>query len=373
MSWESGIWFHRNHLPSIALQNRGHEVKFMSVGGTTPKELMEYPDTVIFGRTYHPSANPLVLMREFKNGKKRVIYDLDDDFWSVNPDNPSVLVSSAYKDQYEDFIREADACITPSPILADKMRKLVRGKKVFICPNMINTEFYTRRSDDKDELIVGYMGAASHWKDLEIIGDVIPDLQKKHKFLFVLYGMTGNPLEGEMYKYTRILWQGLQPEKAAYLQGALDWYKKVKGLDMVHVPFYPPELHPYKLRECDFDIGIAPLYDCEFNRGKSNIKFYEYAAVGTVTLASDVLPYKEEVNYRAKNTYKDWYSKLEKLIVDKDFREKTLQQQRKWVLENRTTTQVGLSWEKACQREGGLPVLNQKSMPSTTTPSSQMP
>jgi hypothetical protein len=279
---------------------------------------------------------------------------------SVNPDNPSVLVSNAYKDQYEDFIRESDACITPSPILAEKMKKLVKGKKVFICNNMINTEFYTPRPNDKDELIVGYMGAASHWEDLKIIGDVIPDLQRKYKFLFVLYGMTGNPLEGEMYKYTRILWQGLQPEKAAYLKGALDWYKKIKGIDMVHIPFYPPELHPYKLRECDFDIGIAPLYDCEFNRGKSNIKFYEYAAVNTVTLASDVEPYKREVNYLAKNTYKDWYNKLEKLITDKPFRDKILKEQREWVLNNRTTRQVGLEWEMACQKEFGLPVLNQR-------------
>lgn len=359
-SWESGIWFHRNHLPSIGLQARGHGVKFMSVGGITPKDLLEYPDTVIFGRTYHPGSNPLELLREWKNMGKRVLYDIDDDFWSVNPDNPSSLVSNAYKDQYEDFIRECDAVITPSEVLKTKIQKLVKGKKVFICPNAIYYDFYQERRRQHDQLIIGYAGAASHWKDLAIIGDVIGDLQKKHSFLFVLYGMTGSPLEGEMYKYSRILYQGLQPEKAPYLQSALDWYEKIKGLDLVHIPFYPPELHPYKLQDADLDIGLAPLYDCDFNKGKSCIKFYEYAAVGTVTLASDILPYSKEVNYCAKNTYKDWYKKLERLIVDKKFRGSLLAKQQKWVKDNRSLDKMALEWELAAQRPGGLPILMQK-------------
>lgn len=110
---------------------------------------------------------------------------------------------------------------------------------------------------------------------------------------------------------------------------------------------------------CDLDIGIAPLEDTEFNHGKSNIKFYEYASVGTCVLASDVEPYSEEVNYRAKNTFKDWYNKLEKLIVDKEFRLKTLKTQQEWVKKNRSTEAVGLPWELACQKPGGGRVANQ--------------
>lgn len=371
-SWESGIWFHRNHLPSIGLQSRGHGVKFMSVGGTTPQELLGYPDTVIFGRTYHPDAKTVDLMREYKNLGKRIIYDLDDDFWSVNPDNPSNLVSNAYKDQYEDFIRECDAVVTPSEVLMAKVHKLVPGKKVFLCPNAIFGDFYKPRLKDHKELIIGYAGAASHWKDLLIISKVVADLQKDHQFMFVLYGMTSAPLEGEMYKYQKIINLGLQPEKTAYLQAALDWYASMKGMDLIHIPFYPPEVHPYKLREADFDIGLAPLDDVEFNRGKSCIKFYEYAAVGTVTLASDVTPYSKEVGYCAKNNYKDWYNKLEKLIVDVPFREKLLEKQQKWVFENRSLEKTALAWELACQKPGGLPILMQdeKNIPTQPQPDS---
>jgi hypothetical protein len=199
------------------------------------------------------------------------------------------------------------------------------------------------------------------WKDLQLIGGVIAELQKKHDFLFTLYGLVGEPLEAAMYTYSKLLSYGFQPEKRAYHQAALDFYNQLEGARMWHVPFMPPELHPKTLSMCDLDIGLAPLEDNEFNRGKSNIKFYEYASVGTVTLASDVLPYNSEVTYVAKNTHKDWYNKLEKLIVDTEFRKKELKKQQEWVKKNRNLEAIGLDWELACQKPSkwGLSVLNQ--------------
>jgi len=359
-AWQNGIWFHRNHIPSIGLQSRGHGVKFVSLGGIMPEQLIDWPDAVIFGRTYHPNLDPVGTLRQFKAAGKRVIYDIDDDLWTVNPDNPSVLVSSAFKDQYEQFIKEADAIITPSKVLAKKVKKLSKGKDVFICHNAISTNYYKERPKTKDRLIIGYTGAASHWKDLDLIVDVLLKLRKKHDFVFTLFGMISGPLEAEMYTYNQILLRSLQPEKKDYFQNALDWYSKLKGLEMYHVPFYPPEMYPDVLAKCDFDIGLAPLQDNEFNRGKSCIKFYEYASVGTPVLASDVMPYSSEVSYRAKNTVDDWCKKLEKLIVDKKFRLRLAKQQQDWVMKNRTTAQTALGWELACQRPGGLKVLTQQ-------------
>jgi len=363
--WQNGIYYHRIHQPCQALKERGHGVQNIALGNDLSKNLLDYPDTVIFGRTYHPELKPLEVLRKFKSEGKRVLWDIDDDIWTVNPDNPSALVSNAFKDQYEGFAKEADAVITPSAVLAKKIKKLKKDQNVFICPNMVNPTVYAERPHAHKELIIGYMGAASHWRDMNLITDVVIDLQKKYDFAFVVYGLTGNPLESEMYAYNEIVRRGLEPEKTPYLQAALDWWGKAKNVKIYphipfHQPFFTPMMHPLNLSRMDLDIGLAPLEDNEFNHGKSNIKFYEYAAVGTVTLASDVTPYKEEVNYRAKNTYKDWYKKLERLIVDKEFREKTLKQQQEYVKNNRTTTAVGVDWEKAIQKPGGLDVLNQK-------------
>jgi hypothetical protein len=361
MAFMSGIWQHRNQTPCEALAKRGHGVKQVAIGNEVPENLMNWPDVVVFGRAYPSQYDPIKLMREYKKLGKRVLYDMDDDFWSVPSDNPSVLVSNAHKDQYEGMIAEADAVITPSHVLAKKFKKHFK-KPVFIAPNGIDSETYKERPHDhEDTLKIGYMGAASHWKDLQLIGKVVADLNQKYDFLFTLYGLVGEPLEAAIYTYKKMLYHKFAPEKAAYYEAAIGFYEQLQGTRMWHVPFMPPELHPRTLSMCDLDIGLAPLEDTEFNRGKSNIKFYEYASVGTVTLASDVLPYSSEVNYCAKNTYKDWYQKLERLITDKDFRLSVLKEQQAWVKKNRSLEAIGIDWELACQKptKFGLKVLNQ--------------
>ena len=357
--WKHGIWWHRIEIPTRALLKRGHGVKQVAMGDPFPEKLMEWPDVVVFGRTYPAQYNPVKIMREYKELGKRVIYDMDDDFWQVAKDNLSVLVSNAMKDQYEGMIRECDAVITPSKVLQKKFKKHFK-MPIHICPNAVDTDVYLERPHKSKELVIGYMGAASHWKDLQIIGPVLKELSKKNKFVFKIYGITGEPLEAAIYSYRKIMQSKLVPEKDEYFRAAIDFYETLEDVPLWHVPFMPPELHPRVLSGTDMDIGLAPLEDTVFNKGKSCIKFYEYASVGTVTLASNVTPYKEEVGYLAKNTQKDWLKKLEKLIVDKDFREKLLKKQQDYVLKNRTIDTIGLDWELAIQRPSkGPKVLNQ--------------
>lgn len=360
-AWKSGIWYHRVHIPCDGLMSRGHGTKQVAIGQTIPDEFMNYPSTVVFGRIYNEAFNALDKMKAFKKKGVRVLYDMDDDFWAVDKSNPSRLASNVFKDQYEALIKEADAIITPSRVLKKKFRKLTKGKEVHILPNAIDYDHYKERPHEHDDLIIGYMGAASHWRDLKIIIDVLEKLNEKYDFYFVLYGMMGEPLEAAMYYYNRLLTANLQPEQNNYYKDALAFYGRLKKLKMMHVPFYPPELHPSALSRADFDIGLAPLEDTEFNRGKSDIKFCEYAAVGTATLASKVAPYTDSgVGYYAKNTFKDWYNKLEKLIVDKAFRDSLLKKQKDWVRKNREVKKLALDWELACQKPGGLQVETQK-------------
>jgi len=347
--WDSGCWLYRSRIPSAELAKRGHEIQFIVPGRTIGKQWLDYPDVVIYGvygGTYH--FDPTPSLKEFQKRGVKVVYDLDDDLFTVNPDNPSKAQVKNVGGQVRDLLREADTVTTTTDVLKKKFQKYNRN--VVICPNSIDFSKFGVRKKKNKELIIGYTGAASHWGDLSLILDVLYQLQKKHKFTFVLQGMCGRPIVAEVYNYQMILRQNLEPEKNEFYRVALKVYNKLKKLKYVHIPFYPPEMYPAILGQLDIDIGVCALKDNAFNHAKSCIKFYEYAATGTTTIASDVIPYNKEVGYCAKNTIGDWHDKLEKLILDKKFREELLEKQLKWVKRKRDVKKVAEKWELAMKK-----------------------
>jgi glycosyltransferase involved in cell wall biosynthesis len=75
---------------------------------------------------------------------------------------------------------------------------------------------------------------------------------------------------------------------------------------------------------CSFDIGIMPLADDEWTRGKSGCKAVQYLAVGVpavcspVGVANEII--SEGVNGYLASTGDEWFSKLSKLIEDRSLR-----------------------------------------------------
>jgi glycosyltransferase involved in cell wall biosynthesis len=76
-----------------------------------------------------------------------------------------------------------------------------------------------------------------------------------------------------------------------------------------------------------FDIGLAPLVDCNFNRSKSNLRWLEYSALKIPTIATDIshftqsiTPFQDGILIQDNNLDK-WKEAIELLIVDKNLRE----------------------------------------------------
>lgn len=76
-----------------------------------------------------------------------------------------------------------------------------------------------------------------------------------------------------------------------------------------------------------FDIGIAPLLDCNFNRSKSNLRWLEYAALKIPCVATDISHYTQTVRNGVDgllikdNNLQEWKNALELLIKDVSLRE----------------------------------------------------
>jgi len=339
--WKNGCWFYRSRIPGTELRERGHEVQFMTIGGEIAEEWLNFPDVVVYGRNY--GLDPIPSIEQYKKRGKKIIYDLDDDVWSVNSDNPARKAAEDKREQCAALLKAADIVTTTTETLKKRLKKF--NKNVVVIPNAIDFSKFPKSDGVKEKLRVGYTGAATHWGDVAFVLEAIKDLQGNYDFDFVLQGMTGVPLIAEIYSARQILAQRAEPERKQYHESILKLYDEIKQLNYFHIPFYPPELYPSVLSDCNIDIGIAPLKDNTFNQAKSCIKFYEYATVGAATLASNVLPYNKEVGYYAKNTYKDWKKKLEKLITDEDFRSKLYEKQWKFVQKNRDIKKVIENWE----------------------------
>ena len=87
-----------------------------------------------------------------------------------------------------------------------------------------------------------------------------------------------------------------------------------------------------------WDIGIVPLDDSEFNRGKSELKFIEMAVLHVPSVFSDMSVYNsvvvDGVSGFLASTEDEWISKIELLINDVKLREEISQNALETVLTN---------------------------------------
>jgi glycosyltransferase involved in cell wall biosynthesis/2-polyprenyl-3-methyl-5-hydroxy-6-metoxy-1,4-benzoquinol methylase len=90
------------------------------------------------------------------------------------------------------------------------------------------------------------------------------------------------------------------------------------------------------------DINLAPLeINNPFTESKSDLKYFEAAALGVPTVASDIAPYQESIRHGENGylcqTEDDWYRCLARLIEEPDLRGEMGSQARKDVFEKCTT------------------------------------
>jgi glycosyltransferase involved in cell wall biosynthesis len=82
-----------------------------------------------------------------------------------------------------------------------------------------------------------------------------------------------------------------------------------------------PGFVDWMARQPSWDIGIAPLADTPFNRGKSAIKAMDYGALGLAVAASDVAAYGDTLTdgvtgLLVTNTEAAWVDALSRLVRD---------------------------------------------------------
>jgi len=259
------------------------------------------------------------LLMALKDLKKPVVLETDDFVHYVPPYNPGAKYYVPGSEQTDIWSTRqfelVDAVITTTPGLKKLYTQLHR--KIYLCPNMMDPDYwidkYPEPKPHPGEIRLGWTGANAHWGDLRVLYDA----QDKSK----------NVIDVILNKYPQVNFHfiGQLPEW---------WYEWKKKGRLVHHRFKTLHYYGEYLRSVGMDIGIAPLVDNLFNRGKSQIRWNEYSVNKTAVVASPVLAYSKDamgVIKHGKNIFfakykEDWIKYLSILIEDEILRKKMADQ-----------------------------------------------
>ncbi len=281
-----------------------------------------------------------------------VIYSADDHLRAIEPTNPNYLQVQAGLPQLEVLRREAQAVFVTTPSLAQALHDW--GAPLFVLPNAVDPARARPRPRRAFKPRIGWAGSSAHLDNLLLVLPALERLRRRRDFELAIFGLCPHELEVQeaMLRSQRLRWSG--PERTAG-ELFLEVASRLRGLGARHVPFGPPDAYFANLAALDLDLGICPLRDSPFSRCKSALKFYEYAAVGTMTVASDVEPYRGEVSVTVPEDTDAWCDTLERYLLDPCGRERELEVQREFVWRERTIERVLPLWREALAAVAAVP------------------
>jgi glycosyltransferase involved in cell wall biosynthesis len=263
-------------------------------------------DWVILQRCLLPGISPGFdfLLRKFA---KRLIFDFDDAIftlqdhlkpanWETNP-----TISGEFAKVKID-IKLADVVIAGNSYLANFAGKY--NKRVEIIPTPVDTSIFKplKQKRGSEIVTIGWSGSSSNLYYLKQIEPVLRSLQEKHHVRIKVVCS-----EKPNLALPDVIWEKWTSEN------------EVKNLN-------------------SFDIGIAPLPDDSWTKGKCGLKLLKYMAVGKPTVSSAVGVHNEiikngENGYLATND-EEFYKSLEKLINNPDQRDEMGKKARDTVINN---------------------------------------
>ncbi|MDD5423183.1 MAG: glycosyltransferase family 4 protein [Candidatus Omnitrophica bacterium] len=247
-------------------------------------------DIIFIHREAYPFGPP-VFECIFRMLGKPIIYDFDDAIFLRNTSGINNYIER-FKNpgKVSGIIGISSYVIAGNRYLGDFAARF--NKNVIIIPTAIDTEIYrpTAKKSGKKGVIIGWMGSNTTRMFLHDMADVFKELSAMHEGL--VFKIVGGYFHSSLKNVTNEEWS--------------------------------MEMETEALRS--FDIGIMPMPDNEWTRGKCAFKAILYMSCGIVPVCSPVGVTTEivedGVNGFLARDKDEWVSKLSTLIKDAELREK---------------------------------------------------
>jgi len=269
-------------------------------------------DFIFIHREATPIGPPWFEWLVSKVLRKKIIYDFDDAIWIPNTSETNKIVAGIkWHQKVASICKWAYKVSCGNAYLQEYARQF--NANVVVNPTTIDTQHHHNRLKNQatEKVTVGWTGTHSTMKYLDALVPVLQDLEQQYDFeLKVISNQApALPLQSLVY----------QP-----------WRKDQEIADLL-----------------TFNVGLMPLEDDPWAKGKCAFKALQYMALGIPALVSPVGMNTEVVTDGVNGficaTRADWYTKLERIIKDAALRSQLGEAARKKieanyaVVANRTT------------------------------------
>ena len=260
-------------------------------------------DFILLQREVAPVGPPIFEWLYSKLFHKKIIYDFDDAIWI-----PSVSEQNSFAGNFKYAKKVKDICKWSFKISGgnDYLCSYARqyNNNVVYNPTCVDTQnrYSVLANHDVDKITIAWTGSFSTLKYLTIVENALQKLQEKYDFNIKIICNQYPSLNLKNVQY-------------------VEWSE---------------ENEVCELASCQ--IGLMPLTDDEWSEGKCGFKLIQYLSLEIPSVSSFVGVNKkiidEGVNGFFAETDVDWFSNIEKLILDAELRKKMGQAGRQKIISN---------------------------------------
>jgi hypothetical protein len=311
---------YRAILPLRELERLGHTVLWPGHPSYGALENGAAPRWDVFHIQQFFDEDALQAVRRLRERGVAVVWDSDDDITAAPRGSESRRQLGGWRGIRRHFARAteiahlAQLVTTTNEYLAQLYRE-AGVEHVQVIENYLGPEDLSQDRRRHQGLVIGITAAEEHEPDLRKmrLGETLRTLLSAHDGVRVV---------------------------------AIGADLKIGGHRYLHHPTVPKER--LVATEAEWDVGLAPLRDTQFNRSRSNVKLKEYAAAGAAWLASPVGPYvgMGEAQGGQLVAEGEWLAALRALVEDRDRLRALAARAREWAA-GQTIRAAGPMWQAA--------------------------
>lgn len=295
-------------------------------------------EAVIVDRLWRPDITPALahdLVRAIRQAGARFVYAMDDNLFDLALERQD-WPEERHLESARLFLAQADQVWVTTPALKERLAEF--NPAIQVLPQALDERLFVSGSWLPPEplfkpqrKVIGYMGTLTHDRDLLMILPALRAIVDRYpgQIEIQLIGAIGQEQTRRTLEGLPIRMLAPEPAEAEYPLFML-WFT-----GRVH-----------------WDLALAPLRDTPFTRGKSDIKFLDYCAIGAPGVYSRVPAYEAsvrpmETGLLVDNTTEAWVAAIEQLLSDDALRVQLARNAVRYLHAERTLRQRAPAWSQA--------------------------